>query len=227
MTSLWADRITIAAGPTEVARTRSPGDLVKRLIDVTVALTALPLVLPLLLVLAVAVRLDSPGPALFRQERVGRRGRTFVMLKFRTMATGCDDTLHRDYVRRLLAGDAEQTDGLYKLEADPRLTRVGGMLRRTSLDELPQLLNVLRGEMSLVGPRPAMAYEVAQFPAWAMARFLVRPGLTGLWQVSGRNRVTMTEGLRLDVQYVAQRSLLVDLRILLRTIPAVFAHEAR
>lgn len=199
----------------------------KRTLDIALAASALLVLLPLLLTIAVAVRLGSRGPALFRQERIGRTGSPFVMLKFRTMRVGCDDALHRAYIDRLLAGEAEQAHGLYKLEDDPRITRVGALLRRTSLDELPQLINVLLGHMSLVGPRPALPYEVAQFPDWASSRFLVRPGLTGLWQVSGRNRLTMTDGLRLDVEYVARHRLLLDLGILLRTVPAVLAGGAR
>ena len=149
------------------------------------------------------------------------------MLKFRTMRADADDAAHREYVALMLAGEASPQRGLYKLDADPRVTRVGAILRRTSLDELPQLINVLRGDMSLVGPRPALPYEACQFPAWAMPRFSVRPGLTGLWQVSGRNRLAMTDGLLLDVEYVEHHTVLLDLVILLRTAPAVLAGGAR
>jgi lipopolysaccharide/colanic/teichoic acid biosynthesis glycosyltransferase len=126
-----------------------------------------------------------------------------------------------------MAGEVEPVDGLYKLDQDPRITRLGRFLRRSSLDELPQLLNVLRGEMSLVGPRPALQEEVELFPAWAEARFEVRPGLTGLWQVSGRNHLTMTQGLRIDVEYVARQSVWLDLQVLLRTVRAVVGRSAR
>jgi lipopolysaccharide/colanic/teichoic acid biosynthesis glycosyltransferase len=143
------------------------------------------------------------------------------------MQVDADDTSHREYVARMLAGEATPQRGLYKLDADPRVTRMGAILRRTSLDELPQLINVLRGDMSLVGPRPALPYEVRQFPVWAAPRFAVRPGLTGLWQVSGRNRLAMTDGLLLDVEYVERHTLLLDLGILLRTAPAVLAGGAR
>jgi lipopolysaccharide/colanic/teichoic acid biosynthesis glycosyltransferase len=149
------------------------------------------------------------------------------MLKFRTMYVGCDENLHREYVRRLLAGQAERHDGLYKLSADTRVTRVGVVVRRLSIDELPQLVNVLRGEMSLVGPRPALPWEAAMFPAWAAPRLWVRPGVTGLWQVSGRNELTMLDGLQLDVEYVARQSLHGDLLILLRTLPTVLAAKGR
>jgi lipopolysaccharide/colanic/teichoic acid biosynthesis glycosyltransferase len=149
------------------------------------------------------------------------------MLKFRTMVVDGDDSAHREYVRRLLTGSAEPEDGLYKLGADPRVTRVGAVLRKASIDELPQLINVLRGDMSLVGPRPALPWEAALFPDWAAPRFTVRPGLTGLWQVSGRNRLTMLDGLVLDADYVARQSLFLDLAILLRTVPAVLRGGAR
>ncbi len=149
------------------------------------------------------------------------------MLKFRTMRHGCDDEAHRDYVRRLLAEEVEAKDGLYKLLDDPRITRVGAVLRRLSIDEMPQLLNVLKGDMTLVGPRPAMPFEAELFPDWATPRYQVAPGVTGLWQVSGRNRLTMLQGLKLDVAYVEQRSFVVDLIILLRTVPAVLGRGAR
>jgi lipopolysaccharide/colanic/teichoic acid biosynthesis glycosyltransferase len=149
------------------------------------------------------------------------------MYKFRTMQVGCDARLHEDYVLRLLAGDAVPEDGLYKLPNDPRVTRIGPFLRRSSIDELPQLFNVLRGDMSLVGPRPCLPYELERLPPWATSRFDVRPGVTGLWQVSGRNRLTMVEGLRLDLDYVAHRNLWMDLVILVRTVRAVLEGGAR
>ncbi len=217
---------TPAAAPARRTPTRAY-ELGKRLLDVALAVVLLVLTSPILLVAAVLVRSTSPGPVLFRQTRVGRAGEPFCMLKFRTMQTGTSDQAHRDYVRSLLAGEAEAHDGLYKLEDDPRVTRIGAVLRRLSIDELPQLLNVLKGEMTLVGPRPALPFEAELFPAWAAPRYLVAPGLTGLWQVSGRNRLTMLQGLELDVAYVEQRSFLVDLRILLRTVPAVLGRGAR
>ena len=202
-------------------------ELTKRGLDVILALAVLVLTSALLLAVAVLVRATSPGPALFRQTRVGRDGVPFTMLKFRTMRDGCDDTVHRDYVTRLLAGNAEQHEGLYKLGDDPRVTRVGRVLRRLSIDELPQLINVLTGDMALVGPRPALPFECELFPEWAAPRYRVPPGLTGLWQVSGRNRLTMVEGLRLDIEYVDQRGFRTDLLILLRTIPVVLGRGAR
>lgn len=196
----------------------------KRALDIAVALAALLLLSPLLLVAWLLVRLSGPGDAVFRQARVGRDGVAFVLYKFRTMHAGAPDDLHREYVRRSLAADrpaACRARGLYKLANDPRITRVGAVLRRTSIDELPQLVNVLRGDMSLVGPRPALPYEVEMFGPGYAARFQVPPGLTGLWQVSGRNRLTMREGLELDLEYVRRHGLLLDLAILARTVPAV------
>jgi lipopolysaccharide/colanic/teichoic acid biosynthesis glycosyltransferase len=209
------------------AGARPLGRAAKRATDVAVAAVALLLCLPLLVVVWALVRLTSPGPALFRQVRVGEGGRSFEMLKFRTMVVDNDDSAHRDYVARLLAGEAEPEEGLYKLGTDPRVTRVGAVLRKASIDELPQLINVMRGDMSLVGPRPALPWEVAMFPDWAAPRFSVRPGLTGLWQVSGRNRLSMLDGLVLDTDYVARRGLLLDLVILVRTVPAVLRGGAR
>jgi lipopolysaccharide/colanic/teichoic acid biosynthesis glycosyltransferase len=200
----------------------------KRALDVSGALSLLVLLCPLLLIVWAVVRATSPGPALFRQERVGLRGNVFEMLKFRSMYDGCDPTPHRTYVSRMMSGvSLSPRDGLFKLGDDPRITPVGAILRRLSLDELPQLVNVLRGDMSLVGPRPALAWEVDLFPSWAATRFSVRPGLTGLWQVSGRNRLTMMEGLELDVRYVERPTLSRDLVILLRTLPAVLGRGAR
>jgi lipopolysaccharide/colanic/teichoic acid biosynthesis glycosyltransferase len=207
------------------------GGLSSRLIDVTVSALALVVLAPLMILIAVLVRATSPGPALFRQTRVGYGGQPFVMLKFRSMTTGCDDAVHRDFVGRMLLGeDPRQTgddgDGLYKLRGDCRITPVGRVLRATSLDELPQFFNVLRGEMSLVGPRPALDWEVELYQPHHHERFGVKPGITGLWQVSGRNRLTMTEALELDVQYARRRSVALDLLILLRTLPAVISRGA-
>jgi lipopolysaccharide/colanic/teichoic acid biosynthesis glycosyltransferase len=199
----------------------------KRALDITLALVLLAVLCPFLLIVAALIRATSRGPVLFRQTRVGRGGATFRMLKFRTMRHGCADGAHRDYVRLLLADQAEAHDGLYKLVDDPRVTRVGAVLRRFSIDEVPQLLNVLRGDMTLVGPRPALPYEAELFPVWAAPRYVVAPGVTGLWQVCGRNRLTMLQGLKLDVEYVEHRSFVLDWLILVRTVPAVLGRGAR
>ncbi|GAA2589461.1 hypothetical protein GCM10010435_80050 [Winogradskya consettensis] len=195
----------------------------KRALDLVLAGAGLIVLSPLLLVLWAVVRIGSPGPAVFRQERLGLHEKPFTMLKFRSMTTGAGDAIHRAYVSQMLmAGDrAEPTAGLYKLEGDPRVTRLGAWLRRTSLDELPQLVNVVRGEMSLVGPRPSLAWEAALFTDEQRTRFATRPGLTGLWQVSGRARLTMPQALALDVEYVRRQSLWLDLTILARTLPAL------
>lgn len=198
----------------------------KHAFDLAVAVACLVILLPLLLAVGAVVRITTPGPALFRQRRIGLHGCPFVMYKFRTMYYGCPDEPHRQYVRQLLTGDAAAAaapGGLYKLDADIRVTRIGRLLRRTSIDELPQLLNVVRGDMSLVGPRPALPWEAEMFEAGHRERFLVLPGITGLWQVSGRNRLTMKQSLDLDAEYVRRQDFLLDLAILLKTVPVVLS----
>lgn len=196
----------------------------RRLLDVVLASVALLLTAPLMALVAVLVRATSPGPVLFRQTRLGHRQRPFQMLKFRSMYAHCDDGVHREYVTRMLSGEDPRPAGrtaVFKLEHDPRITPTGGFLRRTSLDELPQLLNVLRGDMSLVGPRPAMPWEVRLYQPHHRQRFEVKPGITGLWQVRGRSRLSWPQALELDVEYVRRRSIALDLWILVLTLPAV------
>jgi len=209
----------------DVRRRRSTAArLGKRVLDFAVAAVLLATLLPLLLIVFAVVAATSRGGGLYRQSRIGRNGATFVMYKFRTMRANSSDELHRAYVHRLLTEDRPPVggaQGLYKIESDPRVTRVGRVLRRTSLDELPQLWNVLNGTMSLVGPRPALPWEAALFSATHRERFAVVPGLTGLWQVSGRSKLPMREGLDLDVEYVRRQSFRLDLVILLKTVPAV------
>ncbi len=191
----------------------------KRIQDLAVAITASVLLSPVLILVAVLVSTTSRGSALFRQQRIGLNGTPFTMLKFRTMKIDNDDTAHREIITTQLTGasEASTSDGVFKLENDPRITRIGGILRRFSLDELPQLVNVLRGEMSIVGPRPALQMEVdLYFPAH-LHRLEVRPGITGLWQVSGRNRLSMLEMLDLDVRYVEIWSIGLDWRIVAST----------
>lgn len=208
----------------------SLSEAAKTAFDVILAGIALLAVSPLMIIIALAIRITSPGPALFRQTRVGYLGAPFVMFKFRTMYEENDDAIHRDYVTKLLKGDEvpyEVEKGFYKLSDDPRVTPVGAFLRRASLDELPQLFNVLLGTMSLVGPRPALPWEAELFKPEYAVRFSVKPGITGLWQVSGRSKLPVLQALKLDVEYVERRSLALDLRILLKTIPAVLmAREA-
>jgi lipopolysaccharide/colanic/teichoic acid biosynthesis glycosyltransferase len=193
------------------------GRATKRLFDLVVSATALVLLLPLLALIALAVKLTSPGPVLYRQTRVGEGGQPFDLLKFRTMQTGAGDETHRAYVAALIRGEAARQGGVFKLADDPRITPVGRWLRRLSLDELPQLMNVLRGEMSLVGPRPPLPYEVELYDERARQRLSVLPGVTGLWQVSGRNRLTFGEMVELDLQYIARWSPWLDLAIVART----------
>jgi lipopolysaccharide/colanic/teichoic acid biosynthesis glycosyltransferase len=193
----------------------------RRCLDVAGALAVLVLLLPVLLAVVVWIRLDSPGPALFRQPRVGRDRVVFTAYKFRTMRVGCADAAHRRLIEAELRGEDTASGGSTKLAGDPRITRAGRFLRRTSLDEVPQLLNVLRGEMSLVGPRPCLCWEAELFPPQFADRFTVRPGLTGLWQVSGRSTVGTLDMLEMDVTYVRSRRLRLDVWILLATLPAL------
>jgi lipopolysaccharide/colanic/teichoic acid biosynthesis glycosyltransferase len=199
----------------------------KRAMDLSLGSVALVVLAPLFIVVALAVLVSSRGPVLFRQERVGLGQRRFTMLKFRTMRVGMDDAAHRAYVRAMLAGEHVEVarTGLHKLD-DDRVTAVGAVLRRLSLDELPQLVSVLSGSMSLVGPRPVLPWEVELLGEVNEVRFDVKPGMTGLWQVSGRSRLPMSKAFELDREYVARQSLLLDLKILLKTIPAVFAGDA-
>jgi len=191
----------------------------KRVFDVVVAATVLLIFTPLMIGLALAVRLTSPGPVLFRQERVGRDGEPFNVFKFRSMVVNAEELLAE------LADENEGAGPLFKMKEDPRVTRVGDFLRKTSLDELPQLFNVLRNEMSLVGPRPALRSEMAEWDPALYARLQVKPGITGMWQVSGRSGTTFAEYTRLDLYYVHNWSLLVDLSILARTVPAVLRSD--
>jgi lipopolysaccharide/colanic/teichoic acid biosynthesis glycosyltransferase len=177
---------------------------------------------PLMLFIAVVIRCTSPGPALFRQRRVGLAREPFWFYKFRTMRVGCDDAALRETINRELRGEDTSSRGSRKLDGDTRITPFGSLLRRTSLDELPQLFNVLRGEMTLVGPRPCLEWEADIFPSEFHERFAVRPGLTGLWQVSGRSTMGTLDMLALDVYYVRHRTIRGDVGILLRTIPAVW-----
>jgi lipopolysaccharide/colanic/teichoic acid biosynthesis glycosyltransferase len=215
---------------TRAVSTRSPQRValgaVRRTIDVLVAGGLLLLLTPILILIALAIRIESRGPAIFRQQRVGHRQSPFTIFKFRTMRHEADTAPHREYVQSMIghAGTSEPGQ-LYKLSVDDRITKVGRFLRSWSLDELPQLMNVLRGHMALVGPRPVIPYEVDLYPDEYLNRFAVKPGLTGLWQVSGRNERTYGEMVRLDIEYAEQASLLLDLSIIARTIPIVIGRR--
>jgi lipopolysaccharide/colanic/teichoic acid biosynthesis glycosyltransferase len=211
-----------------LSRTRAATALlnvVSRIVDVLVSCAGIVLLSPLLLAIAVAIKLDSAGPVIFRQRRLGRHARAFQMYKFRTMRHGADSALHQDYVRNMivnrLGAGGTVTRQIFKVHPDPRVGRVGRVLRRSSLDELPQLFNILRGDMTLVGFRPPIPYEVTEYPDWYFRRFDGRPGLTGLWQVSGRNERSYEEMVRMDIEYFNRRTWLFDLRLLARTVSAV------
>lgn len=212
---------------------RRDGYLLKRPLDVIGALVALVVFAPLMLVTAIAVKLSSPGPIIFRQMRLGKGGRPFAFYKFRSMVVNGDDKIHREYVKSLINGEHDkvnqQTDGanpVYKMKADPRITWVGRIIRKTSIDELPQLFNVLKGDLSMVGPRPPLPYEADNYRSWHLRRVLdVKPGITGLWQVEGRSVVTFDEMVRMDLAYVRGCSLALDLKILLRTVRVVLRCE--
>jgi exopolysaccharide biosynthesis polyprenyl glycosylphosphotransferase len=201
---------------------------VKRVSDIVISSVAIVLLLPLWIVVSILIKLSSKGSIIFRQERVGMDGRIFLCLKFRTMTANADDTVHRESYRKNIEGSREANAGdderpvFGKVKNDPRVTRVGKWLRRSSIDELPQLFNVLRGDMSVVGPRPPIPYEVEDYDIWHRKRLDMKPGITGLWQVSGRNRLSFDEMVRIDLFYIENWSLWLDLKILIMTLPAIF-----
>lgn len=194
----------------------------KRSLDLAASAIGLLLVSPILALVAVAVKLESRGPVLFRQERLGIGGRPFTLYKFRSMFSTAEQDRHRDHVRELIRGDTSAPSSVEEvwlpIAADPRVTRVGALLRRSHLDELPQLINIVRGQMSLVGPRPPIPYEVEVYEPWHLRRLSVIPGLTGLWQATAWGRVSFDEGVALDLAYVDRRSFGLDLRLIARTL---------
>jgi lipopolysaccharide/colanic/teichoic acid biosynthesis glycosyltransferase len=228
MSTRALDPVDMSTSTVQATTSRQPRavDIGCRVLDIVVAALALVLLAPVLLLIAAIVRVQSRGPAIFCQRRVGRHQRPFVVHKFRTMTAGASDDRHREFVHGLIAGATPTSvDGKpqFKLAGDDRITGVGRFLRSSSLDELPQLWNVLRGDMSLVGPRPPIPYEVDHYPAHWFRRFEVKPGITGLWQVSGRCEVTLEQMIELDVEYVERRSLRLNMWILVRTLPAVLS----
>lgn len=201
---------------------------IKRSLDIAGAIIVLLLLSPLMLVIAIAVAVTSPGPVIFKQVRLGKRGVPFNFYKFRSMYCNADDQVHRDYVAKLIAGDVQginqgdETKPLYKMKDDRRITRIGRLIRKTSMDELPQLFNVARGDMSLVGPRPPLPYEAEKYQSWHLRRVLeVKPGITGLWQVNGRSKTSFDEMVRMDLRYTRNCSLALDLKILIKTVKVV------
>jgi lipopolysaccharide/colanic/teichoic acid biosynthesis glycosyltransferase len=204
----------------------------KRCLDIAGALIAICLLGPLMLVAAAAIALTSPGPIIFRQTRLGKGGVPFTFYKFRSMVMNVDDGIHREFVASLIKGGqtkgaaAEGQPAPYKLQSDPRITRIGRFIRKTSIDELPQFFNVLKGDMSLVGPRPPIPYEAAHYQSWHLRRILtIKPGITGLWQVEGRSKVTFNEMVRMDLRYIRDCSLALDLKVLLKTVVVVVRCE--
>ncbi len=203
------------------------GLALKRVVDVFFSLFVIVFGFPFYMLIAALIKLTSEGPVLFVQDRVGKDERPFKFYKFRTMTAGNNDNAHRDFAKDFINGDSkgQRNDGngqrVFKITSDPRVTSIGKFLRRTSLDELPQFINVFRGEMTLVGPRPPLGYELSHYKDWHKKRLAVKPGLTGLWQVSGRSTVPFDEMVRLDLKYIENWSFLLDLNIILRTIPVM------
>jgi len=196
---------------------------VKRMADIVLSGTALVVLAPVFLVISILIKLTSKGPVLFRQKRIGQFGEEFTFLKFRSMYANNDPAIHKEYIRNLIDN---KVSGTYKIQNDPRVTPIGGFLRKTSLDELPQFINVLRGEMSLVGPRPPIPYEFESYSLWHRRRILeAKPGITGEWQVHGRSRTTFDEMVRMDLRYIRNQSFWLDIKILIKTPLAVLSGD--
>jgi exopolysaccharide biosynthesis polyprenyl glycosylphosphotransferase len=200
----------------------------KRGLDISGSIIGILVFMPVMLLTALAVKATSPGPVIFRQARLGKQGIPFMFYKFRSMYTNMDDRIHREYIRDLIDGNHEKVnqgngdEPFFKIKSDPRITPVGRFIRKTSIDELPQFFNVLKGDMSLVGPRPPLAYEAEKYQAWHLRRILeMKPGITGLWQVEGRSKTDWDDTVRLDIRYIQNWSLLFDLRLLIRTVGEV------
>jgi lipopolysaccharide/colanic/teichoic acid biosynthesis glycosyltransferase len=210
---------------TKQFKTTNPHFL-KRVIDLFGSLAALVLLSPFFFVISFLIKCTSPGPVFFRQRRIGQFGKQFTFLKFRSMQMNSDPAIHKEYVRNLIGNKVDRSAGSFKMKDDPRITAIGGFLRKTSLDELPQFINVLRGEMSLVGPRPPIPYEFESYSLWHRRRILeAKPGITGMWQVYGRSRTTFDDMVRMDLRYIRDQSLWLDLKILLKTPFAVLSGD--
>jgi lipopolysaccharide/colanic/teichoic acid biosynthesis glycosyltransferase len=202
-------------------------EIVKGFIDRVLALTGVILLSPAMVLIAICIKLDSPGSVIYRREQVGKNSRNFFVYKFRTMHVNNDDSEYKAYLVKYIKENKpykvdENGQAIYKVVNDPRVTRFGSLLRRTNLDELPQVFNVLKGEMSLVGPRPDIPFSVNMYEDWQYKRLTVTPGITGLWQVSGRKGLSFEEMIRMDIEYIEKRSLLLDARIALRTVGVIF-----
>lgn len=211
-----ADQIKLSMKPTSL-----PFSISKRLFDLSICLVLIPFVVPLIVVVGLIILLDSGDPVLFKQKRIGQGGIPFTIYKFRTMFHKFDDSEHREFMKQYIGGDTRQANGSFKPPIEKQITRIGRILRNTSLDELPQLLNVLRGEMSIVGPRPNVEWEVQAYEAWHHQRLEVRPGITGLAQINGRSSILFDELVRYDIEYVQNQSLRNDIKIIVQTVVAV------
>ena len=193
--------------------------VVKRVIDITVSILGLIILSPLLLLVAILIKFESKGPIIFTQKRVGFKGNEFNMLKFRSMVVNAEE------LKDKLKNNNEMSGPMFKMKNDPRVTKIGRFIRKTSIDELPQLINVLKGEMSLVGPRPSLPSEVKQFKPWMLKRLEVKPGLTCYWQIMGRNNIDFEEWMKLDIKYVEKRSVLLDMKLIYKTFFVLFGDE--
>ncbi|MBN1582917.1 MAG: sugar transferase [Anaerolineae bacterium] len=220
---------TAAAARPQVNRSKRGYQLLKRLIDLGITIMVLPMILPAMAFIALLIRFDSPGPALFKQKRVGKDGRIFNIYKFRTMTHNLDDSYHQAFMKAFVQGQIGEAEGdektVFKPFTDSQVTRVGRILRKTSLDELPQLINILKGDMSLIGPRPNVLWEVEAYKEWHKERLSVLPGITGLAQVNGRSAISFDKIVQYDVEYARHQSLWLDLQILWKTFTSVVAGE--
>ncbi len=203
--------------------------VVKRFFDIGTAVILLILTSPILVITAIAIKFDSRGPIIFKQIRIGKDQKEFIFYKFRSMYNGSNEAIHHDYIKNLLAEKSGEKHGgytIYKLTNDPRITRVGWFLRKTSIDELPQLVNVLKGQMSMIGPRPAITYEIEYHDKEMLKRFSAKPGISGLWQVSGRSAFTYRQMVEMDIYYIEHWSLWLDIKIMFKTLPQIirFTH---
>ncbi|MBQ8997531.1 MAG: sugar transferase [Clostridium sp.] len=194
-------------------------EVIKRVIDVVCSFVGVLVLSPLFIIIAIIIKFTSKGPIFFSQKRVGRDGKEFKMYKFRSMVVNAEE------LKEKLAAQNEMSGPMFKMKDDPRVTKVGKFIRKTSIDELPQLLNVLKGDMSLVGPRPSLPKEVAQFEDWMYRRLEVKPGLTCYWQVSGRNNIDFEDWMKLDIKYVDERNLWIDIKLILKTVGVLFGDK--
>ena len=194
-------------------------EFLKRAVDIICSLIGLIVLMPILVVVAILIRIESKGSIIFAQDRVGKYGNVFKMYKFRSMVFNAEE------LKEKLAVDNERTGPMFKIKNDPRITNVGRFIRKTSIDELPQLVNILKGEMSIVGPRPSLPKEVKCFEEWMMERLSIKPGLTCYWQVAGRNDIEFTEWMRLDIKYIKERSILIDTKLILKTFFVLFGDK--